>query len=260
LGEEITTVLLTGSSGKIGSVLRRGLPPRIDLRLFDRSPPAEGSDRALVLGDLTDLPALGSAMDDVDCVIHLAGIPEEAPFDQLVEDNIRGTYNVFEAARRAGVRRVIFASTNHVVGFHPSSEVLDVRVETRPDTLYGVSKVFGEALGRLFHDKYGLEVICVRIGSFRSAPSTYRELGTWLSHADAVRLFTACVEAPDVEYLVVYGVSANQRSPWRDDAAGALGYYPQDDAEAFAEGMSPPGPDDRFHGGAYTSPGHVGGF
>jgi uronate dehydrogenase len=257
----VGVVLITGSEGNIGRVLQRGLTVNGGtLRLFDRCVGSESTDDNLVVGDLTDFEAVEAVMDGVDTVIHLAGIPEEAPFGELIEDNIRGTYHVFEAARRRGVRRVVFASTNHVVGFYPSSEVIDDRAVPRPDTLYGVSKAFGEALGRLYHDKFGLEVVSVRIGSFRAEPGSHRELATWLSHDDAIRLFTACITAPRVRYLVVYGVSANTRSHWRDAGATTIGYQPRDDAEVFASLVPPPGPHDHLHGGAYTDPGHMGGF
>lgn len=255
--DPLPEVLITGAQGRIGLVLARGLASwGMSLRLFDRV----GGGPGAIVGDLADLSLLESSMTGADCVVHLAGIPEEAPFPDLLEDNVRGTYHVFEAARRAGVGRVVFASTNHVIGFHPSSDILDEGAEPRPDTLYGVSKVFGESLGRLYHDKYGIGVVAVRIGSFRERPRTERELSTWLSHADAVRLFAACIEAPQVGYLVVYGVSANTRSRWRDGAAEAIGYRPVDDAEVFAGDVSPGGASDRFHGGEYTEPGHMGGF
>jgi len=252
----VPEVLITGAEGRIGRVLADGLAERgMSLRLFDRVDGVPGA----IVGDLADLSLLESSMAGVDCVVHLAGIPEEAPFPDLLEDNIRGTYHVFEAARRAAVGRVVFASTNHVIGFHPSSDVVDERVEPRPDTLYGVTKVFGESLGRLYHDKHGIEVVAVRIGSFRDRPATERELSTWLSHGDSVRLFAACVDAPQVGYLVVYGVSANTRSRWRDGAADAIGYRPADDAEVFAGEVSSGEAADRFHGGGYTAPGHTGG-
>ncbi len=255
------TILITGAAGQIGTVLSENL--EIDgwsLRLLDRVPTPSTKWPDSVACDLNDAAAIRSAMEGVDCVIHLAGIPQEAPFDELLEDNIRGTYNVFEAARSSGVKRVVFASTNHVVGFHPTAIALDEHVESRPDTLYGASKVFGEALGRLFHDKYGLEVLSIRIGSFRQRPTSLRELSTWLSPGDAVRLFEACVTAHDVGYRVVYGVSANTRVKWTDRTARLIGYVPINDAETFASEIDQHAPSDEFHGGAYTEPDHTGGF
>jgi uronate dehydrogenase len=257
-GGAMPVVLITGSQGRIGRVLSQGLQEAgMELRLFDRK---RGEPDEVVVGDLSDLALLESVMQGVDFVVHLAGIPEEAPFEDLLENNVRGTYHVFEAARRTGVRRVVFASTNHVIGFHDAAEVIDETAEPRPDTVYGLTKVFGEAMGRLYHDKYGIEAVAIRIGSFRERPGSHRELSTWLSHDDAVRLFVSCIEATEVGYLVVYGVSANSRSRWRDRAGDRIGYRPVDDAEAFVDDVTPPGPADRFHGGSYTDPGHVGGF
>jgi uronate dehydrogenase len=250
-------VLITGAGGRIGRVVSAGLASRGHvLRLFDRVP----GGTEVIVGELSDLPLLSAVSKGVDCVIHLAGIPEEAAFTDLLDDNIVGTYNVFEAARRAGVPRIVFASTNHVIGFHPSGETVDELSEPRPDTLYAVSKVFGEALGRLFYDKYGVEVVVLRIGSFRPVPGNERELATWLSHGDAVRLFSACVESPEVGYVVAYGVSDNTRLKWRDRARPVLGYHPEDDAETYAAQISPSSKEERFHGGDYTAPGHMGGF
>jgi uronate dehydrogenase len=250
-------VLITGASGRIGRVISDGLAKRGHvLRLFDRVP----GGPEVIVGDLSDLPLLEAVSKGVDCVIHLAGIPEEAAFTSLLEDNIVGTYNVFEAARRAGVPRIVFASTNHVIGFHPSSETVDELSQTRPDTLYAVSKVFGEALARLFYDKHGIDAAVLRIGSFRPVPGSRRELATWLSHGDAVRLFSACVESPELGFVVAYGVSANTRLRWRDKAGPLLGYQPKDDAEIFADRIEASSGEDLFHGGEYTAPGHMGGF
>ena len=257
----MTRVLLTGAAGAIGGVLSGGLD--LDdghLRLFDRVEPSRSRGDHVVVADITDYGAIVAACEGVDCVIHLAGIPHEARFPELMENNVLGTFNVFEAAREQGVRRVVYASTNHVVGFHPADEILDGHVDLRPDTLYGVSKVFGEALGRLYHDKHGLEVICLRIGSFRERPAAHRELSTWLSHGDAIRLFQRCIAAPRIGFVVAYGVSANSRVRWRDDARDVLGFVPLDDAERFADDVGLPGAGDEFHGGAYTTREHVGGF
>lgn len=254
-------VLLTGAAGEIGGVLSDGLGlDDDDLRLLDLVEPTESRERDVMVADITDYPAIVAACDGVDCVIHLAGIPHEAGFSQLLENNILGTFNVFEAARQQGVRRVVYASTNHVVGFHRTADVLDENGPYRPDTLYGVTKVFGETLGRLYHDKYGLEVICLRIGSFRKQPTAHRELSTWLSHGDAIRLFECCISASPVGYVIAYGVSANRRVRWHDDASDLIGYVPRDDAERFADVVGAPAAGDRFHGGAYTNPDHVGGF
>jgi uronate dehydrogenase len=256
-------LLMTGAAGAIGRVLRQGIAGHHQLRLHDREDPGPcHPTERIVQGDLADLELLEEAMKDVEVVIHLAAIPIEASFNSILKHNIVGTYNVFEAARRQRVRRVVFASTNHVVGFYSVAETVDTRAPVRPDTYYAVSKVAGEALGRLYHEKWGLEVVCLRIGSFRPKPTTLRELSTWLSHGDAVRLFTGAVEAPDVGHLIVYGVSANRRAFWSNQgAAGVIGYEPQDDAEEWADLVSKQTDEaDRFHGGVYTRPEHIGGF
>jgi len=200
-------VLITGAAGKIGKALRaglRGLYPVI--RLSDIAPlghAAPGEEVSQV--DIRDLAAVEKSMTEIDCVVHLAGISEEDAWDQILPMNIEGCYNVFEAARR-------------------------------PDSRYGMSKVFGEALGRLFADKHGLSVACLRIGTFRTPdrPSEVRQLLTWISHRDMVQLVRRCIDHPHYHFVVVYGVSANLRSRWDNINAKFLGYQPEDDAEAFA--------------------------
>ncbi len=237
-------VLLTGAAGSIGSVLRDGLRGDVArLRLLDRVPVdglRDGEEQ--VVCDLADAEAVLRASTGIDTVVHLAGIPHEAPFDDLVEANIRGTHHVFEAARRQGVRRVVFASTNHVTGFHPTSARLGPETPPRPDTYYGVSKACGEALARLYHDKHGIEVVCLRIGTFAPRPTQPRELATWLSHRDGVALVLAALQAAGVGCVVAYGASRNTRGWWDLSSAEALGYRPADDAEAFADDLGA-GPD-----------------
>jgi uronate dehydrogenase len=210
-----------------------------------------------------DPAAIAKAMQDVDVVIHLAGIPVEDHFAKHLHANIDGTYQVFEAAHQAGVPRVIFASSNHAVGYHEHADFQDrpigVDVRTRPDTYYGVTKVFGEAIGSFYADRHGLEAACVRIGSCFAEPTTLRMLQTWLSPGDAARLFHALATVPELRYEIVYGLSANTRG-WLDLApARRLGYEPQDDAEVFAEKVEaaceplPDGdPECRYIGGRFV--------
>jgi uronate dehydrogenase len=227
-------VLITGAAGRIGTVLRAGLPPLgWRLRLLDTAPLPDEPDA--VCADIRDERRLLAAMDGVRAVVHLAGLPREASFERLLAANIEGSYRVFEAARQAGVPRVVYASSNHSVGFTPRAPMVGVDVPPRPDTLNGLSKVYGEALGRLYADKYGLQVACLRIGSCFPKPTTVRQLSTWLSHGDAVRLVHACLAAPDLGYAVAYGISANTRGWWDLGPARALGYEPADDAEAYAQ-------------------------
>jgi len=245
-------VLITGAAGAIGSCLRDGLRPLVDeLVLSDVRAVEPVAKERFVLADLDDREAVAGAMQGVDAVIHLGGVSTEKPFEQLVGPNLVGTFNVFDAARLAGVSRVVFASSNHATGFYPVQRTLTGYEPTRPDTLYGVTKVYGEAVGRLYVDKFGLQVICVRIGSFGPRPRQLRELSTWLSYEDAVRLFAACLSAPAVDFRVVYGASANTRLFWDLTSARELGYEPQDDAERYAADVGEEVHD--LQGGAFTA-------
>jgi uronate dehydrogenase len=230
------TIALTGAAGHIGTALRTGLAtPGTRLRLLDLRPvePARSRDEARVV-DLRDLDAAVQAIDGADAVVHLAANPGEGPLDRLLDENVRTTCHVLEAARRTGCRRVVLASSAHVTGFTPYAQEVGPSDPVRPDSFYAVTKVAGEALGRLYVDKYGLEVVCVRVVAFAPEPTWPMYLWGWLSPRDAVALFRAAVETRDVGYLVTYGVSANTRRPWRDDGWDVLGYAPADDAEAYA--------------------------
>ncbi|AQH02833.1 epimerase [Burkholderia sp. KK1] len=250
-------ILITGAGGLIGRVLRAGLAGHYALRLADIAPqtPA-GEHEEVVTADITRPDALRAIMEGVDTVVHLAGIPDEDTWQKIRDMNIDGCYNVFEAARQAGVKRMVFASSNHAVGFHRRDRMIDDTVMFRPDSRYGVSKVFGEALGRLYADKYGMSVACMRIGSFRpdDRPSAPRHLASWISHRDMVQLTRRCIDAPDYHFVVVYGVSDNARNRWSNANARALGYVPQDDGETHAAGVlasNPPEDETEalFHGG-----------
>jgi uronate dehydrogenase len=230
----MSTVLITGAAGRIGHYLRAGLPGLgWQLRLLDRVPIPE--EAGSIAADVTDPAALRAAVAGVSAVVHLAGAAStSSSFEEVLPANIVGTYQVIEAARVAGVRRVIYASSNHANGFSPRSDSVTPGVGDRPDSYYGVSKIFGEALGRFYADRYGMQVACLRIGSCTDRPTSPRMLGSWLSPADAVRLVDACLRSPDLGYAVVYGISRNARRWWDLRAAEALGYQPQDDAEEFA--------------------------
>ncbi|MGW0390510.1 NAD-dependent epimerase/dehydratase family protein [Streptomyces sp. NPDC003042] len=257
------TVLLTGAAGGLGTLMRELLPAYgYELRLLDLAPIAGAPDA--VIADLADQEALREAVRGVDAIIHLAGISLEAPFGKILAANIEGTYNVYEAAREEGVRRVVFASSNHAVGFTPrpraGDELVQVHTPHRPDTLYGLSKSFGEDLAQLYWDKYGLETVSVRIGSCFAEPTSVRMLSMWLSPADAARLFHASLTADDVRHTVVYGSSANTRLWWDLSTARALGYDPQDDSERYAgqlvteQGeLDPLNPDHAYLGGHFVT-------
>lgn len=231
------TVLLTGAAGGVGTLMRSLLPAYgHELRLLDLRP-VDGEPDAIV-ADLCDRDALREAMRGVDAVLHLAGISREASFEKILKANIEGTYHLYEAAREEGVRRVVFASSNHAVGFTPvprgQDPLIPVGVPHRPDTFYGLSKSFGEDLAQLYWDKHGLETVSVRIGSCFPQPTSVRALSIWLSPADGARLFHAALTAENVGHTVVYGSSANTRLWWDLSSARALGYEPGDDSERYA--------------------------
>ncbi|NEC50529.1 NAD(P)-dependent oxidoreductase [Actinospica acidiphila] len=232
------TVLLTGAAGGLGTLMRELLPRYgYTLRLFDVRP-VDGEPDAVV-GDLGDRDAVREAVRGVDAVVHLAGISLEASFDKILKANIEGTYNLYEAAREEGVRRIVFASSNHAVGHTPRPQgddpLIPVDTPRRPDTFYGLSKCFGEDLAQLYWDKHGVETVSVRIGSCFPEPTSVRMLSVWMSPADGARLFHAALTAEGVGHTVVYGSSANTRLWWDLGSARALGYEPRDDSEVFAE-------------------------
>jgi len=254
-------VLVTGAAGHIGKVLRQGLRGRYKLlRLSDKAPLGEaGPGEEVVQADIQDFAAMHASMAGIDCVVHLGAVPVEDSWEQILPNNIVGTYNIFEAARQQGVKRVIFASSNHAIGFYRRTQRIDGTAQPRPDSRYGVSKAFGEALGHMYADKHGIGVVSLRIGTCRERPVEVRHLSTWLSHRDTVQLVQRCIEAPRLHYLVAYGVSGNPRSLWDNSAAERLlGYVPQDSAESFAVellGKAEPKDDVAalFHGGPYCS-------
>ncbi|MFE9625872.1 NAD-dependent epimerase/dehydratase family protein [Streptomyces sp. NPDC006527] len=237
------TVLLTGAAGGLGTLMRDLLPDYgYDLRLLDLRP-IEGEPDAIV-ADLADKDAVREAVRGVDAIIHLAGISLEAPFEKILKANIEGTYHVYEAAREEGVDRIVFASSNHAVGFTPRPQgdtpldpgaLIPVDTPRRPDTFYGLSKSFGEDLAQFYWDKHGLETVSVRIGSCFPEPTSVRMLSVWMSPADGARLFHAALTAEHVGHTVVHGSSANTRLWWDLSTARALGYEPQDDSEPYAE-------------------------
>ena len=253
-------ILITGAAGSIGTVLRAGLRGHYPaIRLTDIADLGEaGPGEEIVTADLRDLAQMEAAMAHVDGVVHLGGTPLEAEWDSIHANNIVGLYNTYEAARRQGVSRVIFASSNHAIGYYRRSRAIDHDVAPRPDTRYGVSKVFGEAVARLYADKHGIGSACLRIGSFQKRPLNVRMLSTWISHGDMVRLVRCCLDAPALHFEIVYGASANSRSWWDNSAATRLGYAPEDNAEDYAEEIlaADKGEDDverLFHGGPFTS-------
>ncbi len=241
------TILLTGAAGGLGTLMRELLPQHgYELRLLDVRPVKDAPDA--IVADLNDTEALRKAVRGVDGVLHLAGISLESTFDKILESNIRGTQRLYEAVREEAENRadgtaprIVFASSNHAIGYTPRPRTEDgdalVPVETlrRPDTFYGLSKSFGEDLAQFYFDQYGVETVSVRIGSCFKEPTDVRMMSVWMSPADGARLFHAALSAKDVGHTVVYGSSANTRVWWDLSSARALGYEPQDDSEVYAE-------------------------
>ena len=254
-GGIVSVVVITGAAGLVGSMLRPRLArPGRTLRVLDVAPLTAGPGEEAIAASVTDMDAMTAACRGADAVIHLAGIPGEASWERICELNIGGSYVTFEAARRAGTPRVIFASSNHAVGFTPRSAfpVPDYAFPA-PDTNYGVSKAATEALAAMYHYRYGLDAICLRILSCFPRPANVRMLSTWLSPDDA----------EPRPFRVAFGVSANTRGGWVSLAeARALGYQPADDAEAYAaeiiaeHGEPDPAADpvQRYLGGEFTLP------
>jgi uronate dehydrogenase len=248
----VKRILLTGAAGRIGTAVRPVLRELADeVVLTDQvevSELAPGEQFARAdLGDPAPWELLASGCD---AIVHLGAVPDEAAFEVLAGPNLHGAFHVFEAARRVGVRRMVAASSGRVTGFYGVGERLDGAATPRPDGLYAATKAFGEALGRMYADKFGLEVVALRIGTFDERPTTTRDLSTWLSHEDARRLVRAALTGPVEGFLAVYGVSANTRGWW--DLPPGLGYEPLDDAEDYAGDVAP---DDGipFQGGPNTA-------
>jgi uronate dehydrogenase len=228
-------ILLTGAAGGLGRVLRPRLRARCSLlRASDiASMEAATAGEEVVQAKLEDRAAVDALLQGVDAVVHLGGISTEQPFDAILQANIVGTYNVYEAARRHGVKRIVFASSNHVTGFYRQDEVIAPTCPKRPDGYYGLSKAFGEDLSRFYFDRYGIETVCLRIGSSFPEPKDRRMLATWLSYDDLERLVVASLTAPLAGHSIVYGLSDNTTSWWDNTAARHLGFRPQDSSEPF---------------------------
>jgi uronate dehydrogenase len=243
---KVRTVLITGAAGYLGTVLRTGLRNLFRLRLTDRvalKTPLEPAEE-FHLAELENREAWDPLMRGVDAVVHLgASLQETGPWETILAANIAGTYNVFESARRCGVRRVVYASSHHVTGFHRRTHPIGVDAPLRPDSRYGVAKVFGEALGRLYADKHGLSVICQRIGVARPRPPHRRSLSNWLSERDYVELTRCCLVAPNVHFHIVYGVSGSSQGFYDSAAAEAIGYVPQDNADDYRAEVLAKNPD-----------------
>lgn len=230
-------ILITGGAGRLGTKLRRLLAPDMEMiRTFDRVPAlAMAANEETVIGELGDMAALEAAMQGMDAIVHLAGIPIEQPWEAILQSNIIGTFNVYEAAFRTGVRRIVFGSSNHAVGFYRRGEQLDHQVPLRPDSRYGLSKCWGENVGSLYADKYGVTSLHIRIGNAMGPPVSLRTMAIWMSDRDLAQLVKIGLTHPDIHNTVVYGVSDNANGWYDNSAAFALGFKPQDRSEDHIE-------------------------
>jgi nucleoside-diphosphate-sugar epimerase len=235
MSEARRRVLITGAAGRIGLEMTRRLKDRYDLRLhFNRTVPDEPAVNDYVVADIAEFSQIAPAMEGIDSVVHLAGEPAvSTPWDRVNRANIVGLYNVYESARQAGVNRIVFASTNHVMGMNDRDENWPVysRQPVRPDSLYGVSKAFGETLGRHYYDRYGMSFINLRIGAYGERPRDEIARYMWLSPRDCAQLIWRCIES-DVGYATYYAISGNTSRTWDiTDAVVQLGYVPEDNAD-----------------------------
>ena len=257
-------ILLTGAAGGLGQALRGRLKQNCDvLRLSDKADcgPVQAQEEVMTV-DLADADAVHAMVQGVDAIVHLGGVSVEAPFEPILAANIRGVYNLYEAARKHGVKRILFASSNHVMGFYKQSETITADDPPRPDGLYGLSKAFGEDLSRFYFDRYGIETACVRIGSSFPEPRDRRMLATWLSYDDLHRLFTACLTTPVLGHSIVYGMSNNSVTWYDNSRARHIGYVAQDSSDVFREAVyartPPPDLNDPaviYQGGAFVRTG-----
>ena len=256
------TILMTGASGDIGSRLRPMLRERYErVVLSDRTEPGDlAAGEEFRGGDLDDADAMAAACEEVDALVHLGGQSVEAPWDVIDTSNIQGMWTVMEAARAAGVGRVVFASSNHAVGMYPRHRLIGTDERVRPDSRYGLSKAFGEALCAMHADKHGLRCLSIRIGNVADRPADERRLAIWLHPEDLFQLVVIGIEHPDLHHAVVYGASDNARAWWDNAAAYRLGYRPRHRSEdhrdhALAEqaGLDPDPVGDRFQGGTFSA-------
>ena len=256
-----TRILMTGAAGGLGQAMRVPLKANCEvLRLSDRQAfGAAQSGEEVVLADLADADAVLAMMKEVDAVVHFGGVSTEGPFGPILQANIIGAYNLYEAARKQGTKRIVFASSNHVTGFYRQSETITADMPARPDSMYGLSKAFGEEISRFYFDRYGIETACVRIGSSFPEPRDRRMLASWLSYGDLHRLITACLTTPVLAHTIIFGMSNNSVTWWDNAQARHVGYVPQDSSDVFRDAMfaRTPAPDVtdptiHFQGGAYV--------
>lgn len=264
---KVHRLLLTGAAGGLGKVLRERLRPYAEvLRLSDVAGmvPARDASEEVVVCDLADKQAVDALVAGCDAIVHMGGVSVERPFEEVLEANIKGIFHLYEAARRHGVKRVVFASSNHVIGFYKQNEKIDANVRRRPDGYYGLSKSFGEDMASFYFDRYGIETVSMRIGSSFPEPKDRRMMSSWLSYDDLVQLIEKGLFTPNVGHTVVYGASNNRDGWWDNHAAAHLGFVPKDSSEpwrAKVEAQPAPAANDPiavYQGGAFTAQGPFG--
>jgi uronate dehydrogenase len=258
-------VLLTGAAGALGTQLRQsgqklGKIVRLSARNACKDLEAHEEDFP---ADLSDFEAVSNAVKGCDAIIHMGGQGVEAAWNTILNANIVGSYNIYEAARQHGVKRIVYASSVHAIGYYERHETIDGNVPTRPDSLYGVSKTFVENLARYYFDKFGIETVSLRIGSSFPEPTDRRHLITWLSYNDCRQLVEKSLSAERVGFMVAYGMSDNSRAFWDNRTAASLGYAPQDSADDYADKVfaatkqgDPNDPAVRYQGGSFVAAGH----
>lgn len=260
-GLRFKRLLLTGAAGALGRMLRPRMKRYCEtLRVSDLAamdPAGDGEE--VVVAPLEDEAAMYELLKDVDAVLHFGGVSIEKPFGTVLPANIVGAYNLYEAARRRGTKRIVFASSNHVTGFYGQHETIKAHVVPRPDGYYGLSKAFGENLAQFYYDRHGLETVTLRIGSCLPEPVDRRQLSSWISHDDMERLLVAALTAPVVGHSIVYGASANRTSWWDNSQGRHVGYQPQDSSEPWRAAIEarqgpvdPTRPEVKYQGGAFV--------
>lgn len=258
-------ILITGAAGRLGTVLRAGLAPLASkIRLAARHPIADlKPDEEQAVFDLADMEATIAATEGCDAIVHFGGAPAESPWQTILDANIRGSYHIYEGARKSGTKRVVYASSVHAIGFHEVEAHIGVDAPVRPDSLYGVSKNFVESLSRLYWDKFGIESVCLRIFSSFPEPTDRRHLWSYLSFDDCIRLVEASLTAPRVGHTISFGISDNRVKTVDNGGADHLGYFPLDSSEPFrakVEGATPTpdprAPATRYLGGFFCDLGH----
>eukprot|EP01036_Dinobryon_divergens_P040905 gene40905-54164_t len=232
-------LLLTGAAGGLGTALRERLKGNCEvLRLSDKAGLGDAqAGEEIVLADLANADEVHTMVAGCNAIVHMGGISVEAPFAAILQANIVGAVNLYEAARQHGVKRVVFASSNHVTGFYKQSETIHADHPARPDGFYGLSKAFGEDLARLYFDRHGIETACIRIGSSFPEPKDRRMLATWLSFDDLHRLISACLSTPVLGHSIVFGMSNNAVTWWDNSRARHIGYVPQDSSDVFRDAV-----------------------